>query len=115
MQGKLFDLGHPDMPPIFHTEDPPTSQAAADRHAKSGARQHNAAIVLRLVREFPGRTATELWQAASEADQTRLVEMQEVRRRLTDLAHAGKVVQGAERVCAVRGSRMVTWAKAEDG
>lgn len=33
----------------------------------------------------------------------------QVRRRLTDLLHAGKVRQGEARLCSAKGTKMVTW------
>jgi len=109
MQGRLFDLSSPDMPPIVHTSDPATSQEAADRVTKSGQRDRNAAIVLRLVRELPGRTATELWDECGSEVRDKLKESQEIRRRLTDLLHSGAVRQEGQRRCRVRGSFMVVW------
>lgn len=91
--------------PIAHTNDPTTSHLAADKITKSGKRVKHADIVLDLVQRFPDSTAVELVEQGS------LREYQ-VRRRLTDLMHAGKVVRGAGRECRVRGSQMVTWRAA---
>lgn len=89
--------------PIAHAGDPSTSAEAADAVTASGKRQRNAERVLALVVKFPGMTAAELHALQGE------FELQEVRRRCTDLLHAGRVVQGAARPCRVRGTRMVTW------
>jgi hypothetical protein len=70
-------------------------------------------MVQSLVRAHPDLTAVELWQRASEEMKDELYEMQEVRRRLTDLLHAGRVRQGESRECTVKGSQMVTWRLAE--
>jgi hypothetical protein len=93
--------------PAAHTADPATSHEAAEQHTVSGRRAKHAAIVLELVRGNPGLTAVELWYVSERRQE--LHEMQEVRRRLTDLLDAGKVRQGAARRCAWRGTSMVTW------
>lgn len=111
-QPRLFDLSSPDMPAIAHTGDPATSHAAAEAVTESGRRDRHCAIVLGLVRRYPGRTAVELWRLCADDERAALVEMQSVRRRLTDLHHRGLVRQGSERACTVRGSRMVTWEMA---
>ncbi len=95
-QGKLFEN------PIAHTRDPVTSKRAADEMTKSRRRGKHAEIVLDLVRRHPGSTALELAQAGP-------LEEYQVRRRLTDLLHAGLIARGPERTCRVRGSQMVTW------
>ncbi len=101
----LFDFAAP----IVHDCDPPTSAAAADRLTRTGARQRHAETVLAVVRRLPGRTAVELWDGCTDGERAELGEMQEVRRRLTDLQHAGHVVAGESRRCSVKGSSMVTW------
>lgn len=101
----LYDLDSP----AFHRVDPPTSAIAAKAHLESGRQLRNADRVLTLVREHPDSTAIELFDLASVEVRSLLVEPQEVRRRLTDLLKAGRVVQGAARECRVRGSKMVTW------
>ena len=80
-------------PPAFHTTDPATSREALDAHESSGRRERHKAIVLDLVRQYPLRTAIELWAAASECEQAALKEPQEVRRRLFDLHQTGRVHQ----------------------
>ena len=62
-----------------------------------------------LVIAFPGRTACELWDEASEADRATLKELQECRRRLTDLQSAGLVRGPMQRKCRVRGTLQTTW------
>jgi hypothetical protein len=104
----LFDF----LNPVAHTADPPTSAEAAARVTASGRRAAHARLVLALVRRHPGSTAVELWAAANAGEQADLGEMQEVRRRLTDLLHAGRVRQGDARACRVRKSKMVTWSAA---
>ncbi len=103
MQGDLFD------PPACHSSDPDTSREALDRHEDSGKREIHKRMVQLLVLRFPRLTACELWEAASDDVQAELVEMQEIRRRLTDLWKTGKVRQLDARKCTVRGSKQTTW------
>ncbi len=114
MQGRLFDLSSPDMPPVkhlAHAGDPATSHEAAAKHDATGARLRNADTVLELVRAYRGNTAIELWHLASEEQQATLKEPQEVRRRLHDLAHClpPRVRKGAARKCTVRATLQVVW------
>jgi hypothetical protein len=99
----LFDF------PAAHIGDPTTSHEAAARVTTNGARARHASLVLELVARHPGLTAIELWHRATGSERDQLVEPQEVRRRLTDLLHAGEVRQGSQRRCSVKGSTMVTW------
>ena len=99
--------GH--MQPAAHSRDPATSHEAAKRHTESGARGRNAALVMFLVREHPASTAVELWELAGDAIRATLGEMQEVRRRLTDLEFAGKVKKGEQRACTIKKNKMLTW------
>jgi hypothetical protein len=112
MQGKLFDMGSPDMTPLkamSHTNDPQTSKDAAQHHYATGQRAKNATLVLRLLERHPGLTAVELWEAATVAEQLQLKEMQEIRRRLTELAADKLAAPGDARICRVRGTRQATW------
>ena len=95
--------------PIAHTSDPSTSHEAAANITASGKLSRHEGIVLGLVREYPGRTAVELWTLALPEEQDDLSEMQRVRQRLSGLLHAGRVKQGEARKCRVRYTRMVTW------
>ena len=104
-----------DIRPIVHTGDPATSAEAAEKVTSSGRRGAHCRMVLDMVRRRPGCTAVELWEGANDLEQLALVEMQEVRRRLTDLLADGHVVQGAARACSVRGTSMVTWEVAACG
>ena len=98
-----------DKPPASHTDDPPTSAEAEIEHTESGKRGMHSEIVLALVKRHPGSTAVELWHHATETERAELVEMQETRRRLTDLYHAGLVRQCESRLCLARGTKQVTW------
>lgn len=94
---------------LSHTVDPPTSNEAAMRHVRTGKRELNSAIALTLVKANPGKTASELFELATPCQRDKLKELQEVRRRLTDLLGEGKVKQGMTKICTVRNTRMVTW------
>lgn len=94
--------------PIAHNADPDTSHEAAEQHTSRGERERHAIIVLNLVRQFPGCTGCELWHMAASVDKADLKEMQEVRRRLSDL-NGIKVKQGPARRCSVKGTRQVVW------
>lgn len=109
-QPTLFDLPPVAIdPPAVHTNDPMTSYEALRKHEAQGKRGRHQSLVLRLIRDHPGLTACELWEVASDAIRAELHELQEVRRRCTDLLARGEIVQGAPRHCRVRGSRQVTW------
>ena len=105
-QRTLFDMGNP---PATHATDPESSRVAEQRHTECGRRDAHSKLVLKMVKNFPARTAVELWEFADEAQKKALVELQEVRRRLTDLAARGLVVQCGEKICSVRGSLQVMW------
>ncbi len=106
----LFDFANP----VVHADDPETSHAAAALMDRTGARQRHARMVLELVKQHPGMTAVELWEVAGESLQASLGEMQEVRRRLTDLKRNGHVRDGEARVCRVRGTKQMTWKAVGD-
>jgi hypothetical protein len=95
--------------PMAHNNDPATSHEAAQKHVRSGKRGAHCEIVLGLVQRHPGSTAVELFYLADVAERVQLKEPQEVRRRLTDLCHTGKVKQGEHRLCRRRNTKMVTW------
>jgi hypothetical protein len=92
-------------PPASHTHDPATSHEAEHQHTRSGARGQHCAVVLEAVRAHPCRTASELERWVP-------YDLQETRRRLTDLLHAGDVIQGDPRTAAGRRKREVTWSLA---
>jgi hypothetical protein len=66
-------------------------------------------IVLDLVTRHAGSTGHELWSLASADEREELEDHHEIYRKLSDLRHAGKVIQGDPRDCTVRHTRMVTW------
>lgn len=93
--------------PNVHRDDPESSALAAKAIERS--RSRHALLVLSLVKRFPGKTATELYDLADMPTRADLKEPQEVRRRLTDLQHAGLVTRGDLRKCGVRGTSMCVW------
>ena len=115
MQPLLFDLGSTvkHLPPTIHCRDPITSALADSQHRTSGKRAHHLILVLGLVIRHPGSTACELWSYANREEKHLLTEQQEIRRRLTDLAHQGDVTRSAKpRACEVKGSQQHTWTAA---
>jgi hypothetical protein len=96
-------------PPAVHVGDPDTSLDALNEHEASGRRDLHKMIVMGLVLRYPLKTACELFELTTPDERTELKEMQEVRRRLVDLAATGLVHQRDPRVCAVRGTKMVVW------
>lgn len=112
-QGFLFSgsnaYGEPMANPIVHSDDPKSSREAAEKHTKSGKRKKNADLVLMLVKVYPRKTANELWELAGDLDKFQLVDYYEIRRRLTDLEHAGLVRVFEQRECSVKKSLMQTF------
>lgn len=92
--------------PIAHSHDPETSVEAAREIDANGTRSRHADMVLALVRQYPDSTAIELGQHSDLGEY-------QIRRRLTDLLKAGRIVRGEPRKCSVRGTAMVTWSVAE--
>lgn len=120
-QGNLFqtdaygDVKPREANPIVHRNDPSPSLEAAQRITRSGIRQRNADIVLSILRRAHRNrldcTACEIWGLlATPQERQQLVELQEVRRRLTDLQHDGKVIATGERIGRVRSSKQTTWS-----
>lgn len=96
--------------PTTHTNDPETSHQADAHHRDSGKRDRHRVLVLGLVIRHPGKTACELWALATTEDQALLGEMQEVRRRLTDLLNACDVRRSEKPVtCSIKGTGQHTW------
>ena len=115
MQRSLFAIDTPPHAqhgrsvPTTHTHDPETSHQADNHHRDSGKRDRHRVLVLGLVIRHPGKTACELWALATPEEKALLGEMQEVRRRLTDLHHMTDVKQGNARTCTVKGTTQTTW------
>lgn len=94
---------------LSHSHDPTSSADAIASHAQRGRLTGNKILVLELVRRHPYSTANELWELATDGEKATLNEVQEVRRRLTDLFAAGLVKRTTPRLCTVKGNSMVTW------
>lgn len=97
--------------PTTHTHDPETSRQADAHHRESGKRDRHRVLVLALVIRHPDSTACELWHYATPEEREILGEMQEVRRRLTDLSQDpwGDVFRMPARPCRIKGTNQSTW------
>jgi len=86
-----------------HNNDPMSSFEAFDKTEKSGRRQCNRDFVFNLVCKFPNSTAGELFSFQKK------LHLQEIRRRLTDLAATNQISRGSQRICCEVGTKCVTW------
>ena len=86
--------------------DAPTSHAAAREQNRSGRTEQHCEIVMRLVLDYPGSTAVELFHAQGGDS---ALDRVEVGRRLDSLVKAGKVRKGEIRECRVKKVAMLTW------
>jgi len=98
----MIDTSKLSFPPATHRNDPETSRDAERAHTESGAREIHMNIVHGIVRTRPGLTARELEKFAP-------FDLQEVRRRLTDLKAIGKVRMGEARRIEGRSRAERTW------
>lgn len=94
---------------LSHTNDPTSSADAIHEHAQRGRLTGNKILVLELVRRHPFSTANELLELATPEEKKTLSEVQEVRRRLTDLFAGALIKRTTPRLCTVKGNSMVTW------
>lgn len=95
--------------PISHECDPTSSHVAAEQHTGSGRRNRNAQLVLDLVWLCGGGlTCCEMWDRASLDTREQLKEMQEIRRRCSDMLGV-HVKQGPARKCSIKGTKQVVW------
>lgn len=92
----------PDPPHRARSADPVTSHRAADHVEATGQAQREAAIVLRSLRDLPGRTSRELAELAG-------LDRYMVARRLPELREAGHAENGPDRACASSGRSAMTW------
>ena len=93
-------------PPASHATDPHTSRDAEVAATESGSRSRHCDIVLAALAYWSfgrGLTASELSERIDEMD------LQEVRRRLTDLKALGRVTMGPSRTVAGRRRAECTW------
>ncbi len=91
----------------------PTSVIARDKHEASGNAATNRRRVLALVADEDGLTSTELAKRA-EAVFGSLMDLTEVRRRLTDLKAAKLIHTGPQRYCRIKGNLQLTWFYGRD-
>lgn len=82
--------------------DPDTSHQAAQRVERTGTAHDQRSICLRIVTSAPGLTAAEIAQRAG-------LERHVPSRRLPELRDAGLVRNGEARLCAVMGTKAMTW------
>jgi len=109
----LFDRPNDPKPsdsisPLSHRGDPETSREAAKKFQESGKLGLHHQIVLDGVKRCSGGTHSEI------ATVTPLDWLQ-VARRLSELATAGLIRRGEERICTIKGSKCCTWWIAEGG
>jgi len=74
----------------------------------SHSRRRNCELVRAIILRHPDRTPNELWELATDDERDVLKEVQEIRRRATDLKHTGMVVVSGKRECGVKGTTMQT-------
>jgi hypothetical protein len=90
--------------------DPISSHEAAYHLGRSPRAHGRRELVLRLITEYPGSTAWELWDQATAAQREQLENPVELWRRGNDLRRLGLVQNGEElRMCRVRRRRILTW------
>lgn len=94
--------------PVHHTGDPASSVEAAEIVTSSGVRESHCKLVLDAMRRHPDSTSGEL---ATHLDG--IIDLTEVRRRLTDLKADGLAEQGEVRACRARGTKMAVWRPVE--
>ncbi len=95
-----------DRRPLAHADGPSTSHEAVARHTESGKRATHCDLVEVYVRDNPGMTGRELFVNTTVH---LVVDLVELRRRLTDLKNQSRIRQGKQRVCAVKRTIAVTW------
>lgn len=88
--------------PIVHAHDPQSSIIAAEHMERSGKRDSMKATVLAAILAHPGMTAGEI------AEEVGLSSV-DVRRRITDLEHDGKVWTMEIRHCSVEKTDQQTY------
>lgn len=108
-----------DLGPVSHTHDPDTSKAAERSITDSGKRRSHNQNVAWLVARYPGKTASELADAAayhkihelhSMSFDARLIE---VRRRLSDMngIHVRRGEKHEARIGLLKNKESIWWPK----
>lgn len=93
--------------PIARRRDPDTSHEAAEHVTASGSRARQQALVIDLVRRYPGHTSAELAIKSELGGGD--VDRWTAARRLPELRKAWLVKNGEPRECGVTGRRALTW------
>lgn len=88
--------------PLSHRDNPLTSYLAADQLARSGRHKNIKKAVLAALRAHDGSTSGELGQYLGR-------DWLYAARRLPELQRDGLVRKGQSRLCALKGTRCVTW------
>ncbi len=91
----------------------PTSVIARDRHEASGNAATNRLRVAWLVGHHEGSTSSELF-SASKMIFGEVMDLTEIRRRLTDLKAAKLIHTGPQRYCRIKGNLQLTWFYGRD-
>lgn len=86
-----------------HRADPETSKDAARHMNRSGKAKSHESIVVAAVKKYPDATSGEL------ARRIDVLDLAEVRRRLTDAERRGLVEKTGRRRCGELGSNQSTW------
>lgn len=87
----------------------PTSLIAQRDHEASGNAATNRRRVLNLVAMYDGYTSRELAQLANHHSDLPLIDLPELRKRLTDLKNAGQVHNKGQRHNRITGKLELTW------
>lgn len=98
-QELLFRDRHPNLPPNTHGDDPTPAVLAGRAVSKSGLREHQLRIVMRVVVQTPGLAAPEIGALARKADGEPMGHVA-AQRRLSDALRAKPeplVTRGAAR------------------
>lgn len=91
-------------PPASRTDNPITSHLAEEAHTESGARGNHCLKLWRLIKINPGLTSSELAATLNWP-----FDLQECRRRLSDLRHQEKVKTGRPRLGLTKHKEMTWW------
>jgi len=94
----------PNVAPLSHSDDDPeTSHAAEEELTSSGRRDSHKREVLALVKDFPGRTAKELYECQEN------LQFMSLQKRLSDLKTDRVIYMGIPRPCEVTGRKAAVW------